>query len=703
MRRLIAAICIALCGTFASVAPSAAVRDAASPLPGGELHFGVASEPTELSWMTSSHVPWRYRYTYLAGGVNTGSGWSTWNLPSGQYATNYMNASSAAGYIPVFPYYMLLQSRPSSGSNESDRDFGNLNNATTMAAYYADFKLLMQKAGAFGKTVIVHVEPDLWGYLEQRAAGGTASSLSASVASSGFAEAAGLPNTAAGFAYELLKLRDSYAPNALLAIHASLWGSGIDIGSDTDPSVSATHEADVTAAFLNSAGIVSNPYGSTWDLVFDDVDDHDAGWWEKQGAFNQYYTHWWDPTNTRFPNFTRYLSWAGEMHAKTARPQVVWQVPVGNQYFLTMNNTCGHYQDTFAQYFVSHADDLYAAGLVAVLFGAGNSCQTVNVDGDHDGITNNGGRPTTDVLGRCSACNTHVSGVSDDDGGYLRYFVGAYYLSKSWASVGGSVVSAPEAAAGSGTSEDVFARGPGNALLQDHWNGGAWAGWASIAGNVTGDVGAVSNGMSRTDVFTGGTDNQLYHQTWNGSSWSPPVALGGVLTYGPDASLRPGTPAHVDVWVAGTGGQLFHKWSDDGGNTYGAWQALGGVLTSDPRAVSWSAGRVDIFARGTDFQLYHRWWDAASGWSQWQALGGYLTSAPDVASCASGRLDVFARGTDNGLWRLSWNGAAWSGWLPLGGSWSNAPSAQCRPGTSQVDLFDVDSGGAVWMGTIGGS
>src|SRR5439155_17918034 len=209
------------------------------PLPQDRLHFGLANQPTDLSWMTSSGVPWRYRYQYLAGGVNTGQGWETWNSPAGAFAANYMNASSANGYVPVFPYYELLQSTPSSGATESDRDFSNLNNPSTMAAYFANFKLLMQTAGSFGKTVVVHVEPDLWGYLQQRAGSGDASSLSASVASSGFAEAAGLPNTAQGFAYELLKLRDSYAPNATLAIHASGWASGIDINSDTNPNVSA--------------------------------------------------------------------------------------------------------------------------------------------------------------------------------------------------------------------------------------------------------------------------------------------------------------------------------------------------------------------------------------------------------------------------------------------------------------------------------
>jgi hypothetical protein len=280
----------------------------------------------------------------------------------------------------------------------------------------------MQKVGTFGQKVVVQVEPDLWGYLEQRAAGGDATSVSASVASSGFAEAAGIPNTVQGFADTLLHLRDLYASNAVLAIHASPWASGQDIASSTSTTLNITVEADKTAAFLNSAGIASNAYGSTWDVVFNDLDDHDAAWWESQGR-----NHWWDPTNTTFPNFARYLSWVSELHAKTGRQQVAWQVPVGNQYFLTMNNTCGHYQDNVAQYFIGHPQSLFNAGLVAVLFGAGNGCQTNTFDAMTDGVTNNNGLTTTDLAGWCNACNTHTSVWSDDDGGYIRIFVGLYY------------------------------------------------------------------------------------------------------------------------------------------------------------------------------------------------------------------------------------------------------------------------------------
>jgi outer membrane protein assembly factor BamB len=273
----------------------------------------------------------------------------------------------------------------------------------------------------------------------------------------------------------------------------------------------------------------------------------------------------------------------------------------------------------------------------------------------------------------------------------------------TWTSVGGTLTSSPEGAAGSATSEDVFARSTDNGLWQNHWNGTSFGGWTPLGGMLTADPGAISNGLSRTDVFTRGSDNQLYHLFWNGSSWSVPAPLGGVLTTGPDASLRPGTPAHVDVWVGGSDGQLYHKWSDDGGNTYGAWQALGGVLTSDARAVSWSAGRVDVFVRGSDNQLYHKWWDISTGWSAWQALGGILNSAPDATSCQNGHLDVFVRGSDNGLWRQGWNGSAWSGWISLGGTWTGSPSAVCRPGTTTIDLFERGTDNAMWTTTVTGS
>jgi hypothetical protein len=370
-------------------------------------------------------VPWRYRYQYLAGGINTANsstdpcaanaGWQTWNAPAGQFVTDYINASAAHSYIPVFTYYEIVQSNPSQGSESAE--LTKISTVCTMQAYWADFTVLMQKVGAYSGPVVVHVEPDFWGFMEQQSPDPT--TLAAVVASSGNADLAGLPNTVAGMGLAFLKLRDKYAPNAILGIHVSSWGSGVDIATDHRTTVDPNAEADKIVAFIDKAGLVGNPSGITpWDVIFNDVADHDAGWY---GALTN--DHWWDRNNAVFPNFTRWLAFMSRLHTDTSLPLIEWQVPVGNQYFDTMNNTDGHYQDNRAEYFLAHPGDLTAAGIVAVLFGKANAGQTNYTDDKGDGITN----PAPVSSWQCNQCNNHVSTVADDDGGFLRAAVGAYY------------------------------------------------------------------------------------------------------------------------------------------------------------------------------------------------------------------------------------------------------------------------------------
>ena len=144
------------------------------------------------------------RYQYLAGGVNTGHGWATWN-PDGSFVSMYVRESLAAHVIPVFTYYQMLQSAPSVGATEQARDLSNMRNPATMQAYWADYELLLRRvaAAAGSRLVVIHVEPDLWGYLEQ-------------------AHAVAL---ARSFAHRLIALRDRLAPHVLLAYHLSVWGT----------------------------------------------------------------------------------------------------------------------------------------------------------------------------------------------------------------------------------------------------------------------------------------------------------------------------------------------------------------------------------------------------------------------------------------------------------------------------------------------
>ena len=41
---------------------------------------------------------------------------------------------------------------------------------------------------------------------------------------------------------------------------------------------------------------------------------------------------------------------------------------------------------------------------------------------------------------------------------------------------------------------------------------------------------------------------------------------------------------------------------------WSGYESLGGIITSNPTAVSWGANRIDVFARGTDSAMWHRWW-----------------------------------------------------------------------------------------------
>lgn len=390
--------------------------------PGMPTHFafGLMNGPGNVALMNDMRLrngtAWDVRYQYLAGGVNTGHGWETWDSPSGQFVTAYMAESTSSHYIPAFVYYELLQSAGACDScDEAQRDLTHLTAPDLMAAYYANWRLLMQKIGATSAPALVIVEPDLWAYMQQMVlySSNSAAAVPASVASSGDADAAGLPNTAQGFAWALLRIRDRYAPRAVLALHVSGWSTSSDIGSSTDPSLDVARVALTTAHFALTAGLQGNPRGiSTWDLLSNDVADHDSG----QGA------PWWDRTNQAYPNFARYLAFIKSLTTATGRRVIMWQVPEGNQYFDTMNGIAHHTQDNRPEYILGHVADFARVGVVAVLFGPGNGGTTVD-DAAHDGITN----PAPINSYQCDHCNTHLSTYPDDDGGYLRLFVGAYY------------------------------------------------------------------------------------------------------------------------------------------------------------------------------------------------------------------------------------------------------------------------------------
>jgi len=411
----------------------ATTSGASGTLPAGwpsTLQLGAGDAPGGAAALRSV-APFGFRYQYLAGGVNTGNGWSNWNA-DGQFATYYIEDSVGNGIVPVFTYYQIYQSAPGNSQGEADGVAANLQNAQTMAAYFSDLKLFFQRAAAFpGNTVVLHVEPDMWGYIQQRG-GDNAGNFSARVASTGLTELAGLPETAAGVAQAIVRLRDTYAPNVLLGYHLSIWGTGIDI----QWSKPGTAETD---ALAQRAGAFYNSLGANFDVSFAEFSDRDAGF--KQAIYGDGGASWFAPAD--FDRHARFLS---TFSAATQKRVVLWQIPLGNTKMRAMDNTWNHYQDNRVEWLLDdttrgHLQTYINAGVVAFLFGRGADGATCACDANGDGVTN----PAA-ING-----NTLVSLNGDDDGGFFKQKAAAYYAQGAMALTSASVPPTPTIAAATST------------------------------------------------------------------------------------------------------------------------------------------------------------------------------------------------------------------------------------------------------------
>ena len=96
-------------------------------------------------------------------GVGSGS-WPYWNSPDGAYVTYVTANVRAIGAVPMFTLYQM--------ASNGDGNIGGINDATFMASYWAQVKLMYQKIGATGQPTLVNLEPDFWGYVLTTAPGG---------------------------------------------------------------------------------------------------------------------------------------------------------------------------------------------------------------------------------------------------------------------------------------------------------------------------------------------------------------------------------------------------------------------------------------------------------------------------------------------------------------------------------------------------
>lgn len=384
-----------------------AAAHAALPWPDRTLQLGLLDEEGGAAALRES-APFGLRYHYLAGGVNTDSSWQSWATGGGSFVPGFIFDSAANGMLPVFSYYELRQSRPGAGqSNEQLAVIGNLGDRQTMREWFEDLKLFFQKAGATGATTVLQVEPDLWGYV-QRHAGDDAADMPAQVAATRMDELRGLPDTAAGVARGVKRLRDAYAPQVLLGYPVSIWGTSKDIAVTDESHEAIDVLADRSVRFYRSLG-------ADFDVTFTEIADRDAAYPTRHDGRGD--AAWWDASD-----FARYARYLGRVHAALDRPVVVWQIPLGNTLYRAMDDTPHHYRDNRVQWYLGpdareHLRPLLHAGVVALLFGSGQVDGTCACDAAGDGVTDP--RPIDG--------NDRRSLSADDDGGYFRSRAAAYY------------------------------------------------------------------------------------------------------------------------------------------------------------------------------------------------------------------------------------------------------------------------------------
>ncbi|HDQ26378.1 MAG TPA: hypothetical protein ENN43_06510, partial [bacterium] len=392
---------------------------------------------------------WDYSYQYLV------PGWTTWQA-NGGWARQELEYWEARGQIQVFTFYYTPYQRT------------NYQNNTWMTNYFNDFKLLMQIINQYStKRVIVHLEPDLLGFWRNDGRTPTQTGVVA-VGSSNFNEVcdgvniANLPNTIRGWSEALFRIRNQYARNKVhLAHHYTHWATGTDLFTISHSEAEANTYTDNMTNY-----ILQIEDGKNYDLFFLDPSDRDADWFYiKQGTGNR-----WTASDRAYTNNR---SWGKIAHVTNRisdnlnRRGMFWQIPVGNTYFRTCNNTDFHYRDNHAQEFIPSTSnngssgtpgDAYSSsstatgpgywaqrGIIGVLFGPGGydanagSFHTVTHlrDYETDGITNpasnTNGAPGFNTWGQAT------STVSDNEGGYVRAAVARYCSVGKYVLPGGSV------------------------------------------------------------------------------------------------------------------------------------------------------------------------------------------------------------------------------------------------------------------------
>jgi hypothetical protein len=346
----------------------------------GKSHLLVGARMEDS---VAKQAPFDLRFDYLSGGISDGAApctscatgcssggdscaggacnwWGCWQwdqLPPGQFVRDLIDKAIADGQIPMFSFRQI--SAGCDKQQTTDEVTVAATDVAFMKRYYADWRFALQQIGA--KTALLHIEPHFLAYAQL--VGPDPTQIAAAVASANPADCASQPNTIAGWARCMIAMARKHAPNARVGLHASAWGTGVNVNYNEDARLDVVAEAKKVGAFLAACGAHDGDY-----LVVD-ILDGDAGFYtlKRQQDF------WWDATNATLPNFNQHFTWAEALAGEVGLPLLWWQLPVGN---MSLPDKSGQWTDNRLDYFFGHTQQVADAHGVGMAFGDGLEDQT---------------------------------------------------------------------------------------------------------------------------------------------------------------------------------------------------------------------------------------------------------------------------------------------------------------------------------------
>lgn len=286
--------------------------------------------------------------------------WGCWQdvsrLP-GEYLRTFTSAVLERNQIPFITYYQQFLS---SNRAEGEQQLQALDDVDILRRYLADWRFLLRQIGS--APALLHVEPDLWGYLQFFAPSQDPRSVPARVTTANPTDCAAMQDNGAGLARCMVAMVRKYAVNAKVGLHASPWATRTDVYLNRDPAFDVEADARRVGDFLLALGAADT------DFIVVEASDRDAGFYDRAGE-----DVWWDADNRTLPHFHQAFRWVRALSERMNKPNLWWQLPVGN---MGLPDVDTRWRDNRVDYFFSHTAELAAAHSVGFLFGAGEGRQT---------------------------------------------------------------------------------------------------------------------------------------------------------------------------------------------------------------------------------------------------------------------------------------------------------------------------------------